>query len=337
MKLPWTRSGPTQLGRMWRSAMSAMARRMAGKAMRPSMTRITTMSRRRENPATRPTMMPPTDVSNMVVTPTSSEMRLPWRTRLQTSRPNSSVPRKCRALGAWSRAAGSSRVGLCVESTPASSAASTKARRIRAPATTLRLARVRRSQRGRVDGAAALTVGARTSTVASVIADPRIDQRVQQVDPEIDEHVGRGRDEDDPLHHRVVTPQNRRNDEAAQTRDVEDDLRDDGAPDQHGGRDADDRDDGHERVAKGVDPGDRAVRKPLGLRRADVILLEHLEHAGAADARDQRRLVEAEREGGQHHVPHRAHGVGEHRDVARGGQPAEAHGEEVDEVEAEPE
>ena len=79
------------------------------------------------------------------------------------------------------------------------------------------------------------------------------------------------------------------------------------------------------------------MREPLGPRGPDVVLLEHLEHAGAADARDQRRLVEAEREGGQHHVAHRAHGVREHRNVTRGRQPAQAHGEEVDEVEAQPE
>src|SRR5436190_400536 len=137
--------------------MSAMASRMAGKAMRPSMTRITTMSRCRENPATR---------------------------------------------------------------------------RMSAPATTLRLARVRRSHRGRVDGAADPTAGARTSTAASVIADPRINERVEQVDPEIDEHVDGGRDEDDPLHHGIVAPEDGRDDEAAQTRYVEHDLRDDSAADQ---------------------------------------------------------------------------------------------------------
>src|SRR6267143_5129337 len=317
--------------------MSAMASRMAGKAMSPSMTRITTMSRRRENPAIRPTMMPPTEVSNMVVTPTSSEMRLPWRTRLQTSRPNSSVPRKCWALGACRRAAGSSRVGLCVESTPASDAARTKARRISAPATTLRLASVRRSQRGRVDGAPAAARGSRTSTATSLIADPRIDDRVEEIDPKVDEHVGGGGDEDNPLHHRVIAPQNRRDDETAQPWDVEDDLRDDGATDQDGRRDADDRHDGHERVAESVNPRDRSIREPLGPRGADVVLLEHLEHARARYAGDQRRLVEAERKRGQDHVLDRAQRVREHGDVARRGQPAQAHGEEVDEVEAQPE
>src|ERR1700675_255268 len=79
--------------------MSAMANKMAGKAMSPSITRITTMSRRREKPATRPTAMPPTEVSTIVVTPTRSEMRLPWRTRPQAAPPNPGGPGEVRGAG----------------------------------------------------------------------------------------------------------------------------------------------------------------------------------------------------------------------------------------------
>src|SRR5215831_4414080 len=167
--------------------------------------------------------MPPKEVRSMVLTPTRSEMRLPWSTRLQMSRPNSSVPRMWMALGGLSREAGDSRVGLYEESTPASSAAAMKTSRMSAPATTLRLPRRRRSQRGRVAGTAAGAAGTRTSTVASVITDARVD-----------EHIGRGGDEDHSLHHGIVAPENGRNDEPAETRDVEDDLRDDGTADQHG-------------------------------------------------------------------------------------------------------
>src|SRR6266545_7985802 len=55
--------------------------------------------------------------------------------------------------------------------------------------------------------------------------------------------------------------------------------------------DADDRHDGHERVAEGVDVGDRALGEALGLGRADVVLLEGVQHARAADPGDQRRLI----------------------------------------------
>src|SRR5499433_3878876 len=176
--------------------------------------------------------MPPKEVSSIVLTPTRSEMRLPWSTRLQTSRPNSSVPRMWVALGGLSREAGDSRVGLYEESTPASSAAAMKTSRMSAPVTTLRLPRRRRSQRGRVAGAAARAVGTRTSTAASVIADARVDERVEEIHAQVDEHVGGGGDEDHALDHGVVAAENRRDDEPSQPRNVEDDLRDDGAANQ---------------------------------------------------------------------------------------------------------
>src|SRR5262245_33132815 len=113
------------------------------------------------------------------------------------SRPNSSVPRMCVALGGLSRDAGDSRVGLYEVSTPARSAAAMKRSRMSAPATTARLPRRRRSQRGRVDAAAAGAAGTRTSTVASVIADARVDERVKEIHAQVDEDVGGGRDEDD--------------------------------------------------------------------------------------------------------------------------------------------
>src|SRR5215813_11765494 len=281
--------------------------------------------------------MPPKEVRSMVLTPTRSEMRLPWSTRLQMSRPNSSVPRMWMALGGLSREAGDSRVGLYEESTPASSAAAMKTSRMSAPVTTLRLPRRRRSQRGRVAGAAAGAVGTRTSTVASVIADARVDERVEEIHAQVDQHIGRGGDEDHALHYRIVAPENGRDDEAAQSRDVEDDLRDDGPADQHSSGDADHGDHGHQRVAERVLPRHHALGQALGPRGADVVLLQHLEHAGAADPRDERRLAEAQRKGGQHHVAEGGHGVREDRHVAGRRQPPEPHREEVDEVEAQPE
>src|SRR4029453_11308396 len=132
------------------------------------------------------------------------------------SRPNSSVPRMCPGPGGRSREGGGRRVGLWVESTPASKAASTKTRRMSAPATTLWLPRSRRSQRGRVDGAAAGPGETRTSTAASVIADSRIDEGIEKIHPEIDQDIHGGRDEHHPLHHGIVAPQDGRDDEPAQ-------------------------------------------------------------------------------------------------------------------------
>ena len=50
-------------------------------------------------------MTPIDDPSAVAPMPTASEIRAPWTIRLQTSRPNESVPIQCRALGAASRCA----------------------------------------------------------------------------------------------------------------------------------------------------------------------------------------------------------------------------------------
>ena len=46
----------------------------------------------------------------------------------------------------------------------------------------------------------------------------------------------------------------------------------------------------------------RTGRDALGLGGADVILGEHVEHGGARDARDERHIGEAERQGRQDEV-----------------------------------
>src|SRR6185503_9533446 len=107
--------------------------------------------------------------------------------------------------------------------TPAASAATSITTNTAAPITT---ARFRRSR-----------------CRASAIADPWIDEDVEDVDDEIDEHVRGSGDEHDALHDGVVATKNGRDDQPAEARDVDDDLGDDGADDEHRGRDADDGDD----------------------------------------------------------------------------------------------
>src|SRR5213596_1240267 len=73
-------------------AISAMARMMAGKAMSPSITRITGLSSRRQYPAASPKTSPTAKASSTTAAPTRSDSRAPYTTRLHTSRPTSSVP-----------------------------------------------------------------------------------------------------------------------------------------------------------------------------------------------------------------------------------------------------
>jgi len=119
--------------------------------------------------------------------------------------------------------------------------------------------------------------------------------------------------------------------------DVENDLGHHGATDQDRHRDADHGDHRHERIPKRVDPHDGSLRHALRARGPDVVLLERFQHARSADARDQRRLVESERDGRQHHVPERRHRVYQDGRVAGRRQPAKAHREQIDEVQREPE
>ena len=85
------------------AATSEMASRMSGKAIMASITRETILSAERKKPATRPSAMPSTLDSTTTEKPTVSDSRPPWITRLNTSRPKSSVPNQCAAPGALSR------------------------------------------------------------------------------------------------------------------------------------------------------------------------------------------------------------------------------------------
>ena len=81
----------TRLARV--TAISAMASRMPGMAIRPSITRITGPSARRTKPATRPSSTPASVASTATAMPTIIETRPPQTARLKTSRPSASVPK----------------------------------------------------------------------------------------------------------------------------------------------------------------------------------------------------------------------------------------------------
>src|SRR5262249_11250004 len=108
------------------------------------------------------------------------------------------------ALGGCSRLAGSSRVGTWVEITSASSATATMTTRITAPTTTVGWAATR--QPGRRTAARAV-MRASVATATSVIADARIDERVEDVHHQIDEHVGCCGHQHHALYDRIVTAQ----------------------------------------------------------------------------------------------------------------------------------
>src|SRR5437660_12691811 len=117
--------------------------------------------------------------------------------------------------------------------TPASSAARITTARIPAPTAMFRFRAAYRRHVGRAP--------------ASAIADPRIDEDVEDVDHEIDQYVRRRGDQDDALHHRVVAAQYRGEDEAPQAGHVAADLGADGPAEQERHRAPDSWRDGAER------------------------------------------------------------------------------------------
>src|SRR4051794_26765962 len=77
------------------------------------------------------------------------------------------------------------------------------------------------------------------------VPDPGIEQRVADVDGEIDEHVPRREHQDDALDDGIVAPQDGVDDETADAGDGEYRLGDDDAGDEQRDADADDRRDRH--------------------------------------------------------------------------------------------
>ncbi len=98
------------------NAISAIASRIGGIDISPSITRMMMESSGRKNPETRPTKVPTTEATAATEKPTISEMRAPYSTREYTSRPSMSVPNQYSADGSRVRFAGASAVGSTVPS-----------------------------------------------------------------------------------------------------------------------------------------------------------------------------------------------------------------------------
>src|SRR5215475_15603189 len=225
--MPLTSPGP-------RAAMMATASRKYGKAIRVSMERMINWSTQRPTkPARSPHSDPATAASAVAASPTTSEMRAPKRSRLRRSRPNSSVPSGCPGvkMGASRRA-----VSMASGSRGASHGARTASTAITAT-------------RARPKSAALLR---RNMRMTSVIADARVEDRVEEIHHEVDNHE-RGGDEEDPaLHQGIVAGLDRTHHHRAEARPREHRLRQDRAPQQEAHLDAQHRDDGIDGVLEDV-------------------------------------------------------------------------------------
>ncbi len=174
-------------------------------------------------------------------------------------------------------------------------------------------------------------------SAAPADADARIEDRVDEVDGEVDDDVAGGGDEDDALDQRVVPLVDRVDRQPPEAGDDEDLLGDDGPRDQRAELQADHRRDRDQAVADGVDADDAPLRQPLRPRRPDVVGRERVEHRGAHLPHQHGRQRRAEHERGQEHVPQVLDGIVPQSHVPARREPAELDGEEDDQEQAQPE
>src|SRR5712692_1883895 len=311
--MPLTRPGPS-------AAMMATARRKYGKASSVSMDRMMSWSTQRPmKPARSPHSEPTRAARAVAVRPTTREMRAPKRRRLRRSRPNSSVPSGCPAvrMGARRRA-----VSMTSGSRGASHGAST--------ASTAMTATSPRPKRAEL-----LLRNRRTR---SVIADARVENGVEEIDDEVDEHEGRGDEEHAALDERIVARLDGAHHHGAEPRPGEDRLRQDGPAQEKAHLQPQHRDDGIDRVLEHVPRDDGTLGEALGTRRADVVLPDDLEHARAREAREGGGRGGAERHRGQDEMPqHVGHAASIGRAHPARGEPAELEREQQDEHDPRPE
>src|SRR5690625_5083410 len=110
----------------------------------------------------------------------------------------------------------------------------------------------------------------------SVIADPRGDEPVDDVDEQVDEYERHGEEQYGALHDRVVTRRDGVDEHAAPARPGEHGFRDDRSREQRPEFEAADGEYGHERVPQGVLVDDGGGPSAFGTGRAHVILPEYL-------------------------------------------------------------
>src|SRR5919197_1369759 len=139
----------------------------------------------------------------------------------------------------------------------------------------------------------------RTSSRATSVPDPRVDERVQDVDDQVradDEH---GPEQHGSLDGRQVRVDDRVVGVAPDPRIFEHGLREHGAAEEKADVESRHGDDGRERGAQAVPADDAAFGEPLGARGPDVVLAHHLD-----EIRPHHPCVKGGERGGEHEPRH---------------------------------
>src|SRR5262245_4179793 len=305
------------------SETKAMASRIAGIAISPSIRRITTLSTVLLKPASRPIRSPMAMAMLATARPTTREMRAPYTVRAHTSRPSWSVPSQLNCEGGRSRFTGLAAMGSPAIRGAASAASATTASTM-TPPTRVGLRRAKCHTPLRRD------IGA-ISAVATVmsVADPGIEQGVGQVDQQIDDHINPGEQQDDALNDGVIPFGNGIDHQSADARQVEDRLRNHNPTDQQGDADAHHRHNRHAGAFQSVLEQHWAGGHALGPRGTHIVLGQDIEHGRARDARDQGHIRQAKGEGGQDQMARPGPQPLREGRVALHGKPAQGDGEHI--------
>src|SRR6266545_6523681 len=259
------------------------------------------------------------------------------------SRPSSSLPNQCSALGPANRSRRSPVSGSYGASTSANTAVpmytTTSARPMTAPRFLLSRRQAARSAEARpaamaIAGAASASSPAVSGTDASrtdtaSVPDARIDQRVGEVDDQVYEQEGNRDQQDAALDHRIVAGEDRVHHEPSDAWQGEHRLDEDRASQQRAELQADHGDYRIQRVAERVLVDDESIGHAIRAQRPDEVLADDFEHRRAGQAGLVCGARYAEHDRGQDQVLRRA--------AAACREPAELGGEELHQDQAEPE
>src|SRR6266849_857845 len=210
--------------------------------------------------------------------------------RLNMSRPKLSVPKGCAAEGGESTAVKSMATGSAGAMRRAKTPAASMSRMATSASAPRGCARANDSSpRAERRKGAFPVVTSSADMPGLAVADARIEHRVEQVDGEIHQHGNRGDEHDQALHQSEVVARHRLDEELAQAVEVEHLLGHHQAADEEGDFQPDDRRGRQERVAQRVAADDDALAHAFGARRADIVLVHHLDDGAAHHARDYLR------------------------------------------------
>src|SRR5262245_56894218 len=164
------------------------------------------------------------------------------------------------------------------------------------------------------------------------IADPRIENGVADVDQQVDNDIDHREHQDDGLYGREVTAEHGLDGETTEARQAEHAFGHHGAADQDGDDETDYGHNGDGSIAQRMAHQHDAVGEAFGARGADIVLVQHLQHRGTSEARDQRDEADRQGKRWQHHAFQELPEIDTDADIALNRQPAEFDGEDVDQA-----